>query len=253
MSQKEGFEYPEDYYLFGILVANGMCAFEDAEHLVRLQRSITSSSRRLHQVIGGPGREVDKVGRALRSNVTPSTREGLQKQFPLLPKVLEMARELAAPVQASSMPVNGQLPVSMEEFLQPLIQELRPLVEELRDKRVELGNMGRKLDYWGEAAIQFLGSVESLEKNPDLDETWRSAAISLRKQFSRTFAPLGFILIAPERGEPLDETQHMVEDVDQTFQDLPPSVVIECTEWGYRLSGDRIIQAKVIATPERKD
>jgi hypothetical protein len=245
MASENEFAYLEDYVLFGYLVANELCDPSDGPGLARLQRS-TSGTKELRHVLGADPKKVAGIGDALQSNMQIKDREGLRGVFPRLPEMLETSRGLASPTGTSCI-----LPIAPATQNQPEVS-LAPLIEELRDKRVELGNRERRLEAWADAAVLFMETVESLETNKEIDETRRIAAGSLRKQFGRIFAGLGFVILIPQRGEPFDEKQHIVERIDETERELPPSAVAHCTQWGYHLPSGRILKAKVIITLERK-
>jgi molecular chaperone GrpE (heat shock protein) len=245
MASQDEFAFLEDYVLFGILVANQLCTPGDAAGLARLQQT-KPATRELRYVLGADPRMVARIGDALQRNMRPKEREGFRSVLPRLPEVLENARRLAA--EGASTTALGLNKDSVEQ----LAASLGPLVDELRDKRVELGNRERQLEAWADAAVLFLETVEALETNSDFEESRRSAARSLRKQFTRTFGALGFSLLIPERGERFDETQHMIESVAPDEMELPSASVVRCAQWGYRLPSGRLLKAKVVITAERK-
>jgi hypothetical protein len=239
MATEDKFAFPEDEILFSYLVANQLCFPADRVGLLRLQGS-EPVTRALRYVLGVDLKRATGVGDVLQSQIGPKISEQLCSTFPRLSEALETSRSLIA----QDTPAKDSMPREMS---------LEPLIEELRDKRVEMGNRERQLEAWADAAVLFLETVEALETNPDFDEVRRDTAGSLRKQFMRTFGRLGFVLLLPDRGDLFDESQHMVDSVDENEKDLAPSSVVRCVQWGYRLPNGQVLKAKVIITEDRRN
>lgn len=122
-------------------------------------------------------------------------------------------------------------------------QELASTHDVLSQLRATRQEMDLAWTAWETAAVEFLDSAQRALQLPDLSherrETWKRAAAD----FGRRVRKLGFEIINPEPGSPIEEGQVSIRSVSGQ-----PEVVEQVLSWGYR-NGARIIRpAEITAT-----
>lgn len=176
--------YPEDYFLFSLLVANELCDVSDLWALAALQ---SKHKCELKKLIAEPSKFGSRLNDELKSTVNKKSKKKIAESYPRLKGAILDGRELLG--REGSVEGGGE---NCTEKNQPIgIDTLSPLIEELRDKRVQIGELNKNLHEWENSAIMFLEVIEALESNTEINDTWRKAGESIRKQFLRIFNGLG--------------------------------------------------------------